>query len=58
MMKLLSDRYLEGRERVETKEFNPVTCLKYKLEVNTGYINKCGEKYESQHIFPEGDFPI
>lgn len=31
----------------EMEEFNPVACLKYKLGVNTGYINKCGEKYES-----------
>lgn len=47
MMKLLSDQYLEGKESVEMEEFNPVACLKCKLEVNVVYINKCGEKYES-----------
>lgn len=44
MMKLLTDQYWEGRERVEMKEFNPVACLKYKLEVNLVGINKCEEK--------------
>lgn len=43
-MKLLTDQYWEGRERVEVEEFNPVACLKYKLEVNMVGVNKCEEK--------------
>lgn len=37
----------EERERGEMEEFHPIACLKYKLEANTDYMNKCGEKYET-----------
>lgn len=38
---------------MEMEEFNPVACLKYKLEVNLVGINKCEEKWESWNFFPD-----